>query len=126
MSLNSVLKSLNGNTFKISAVILAGVFIVWIYGCESQVRSLLDDSHMVSRSELVSEFEVLKSRMQSRVTSLDQKDAIKKALLDQASIFSTSGQFNPTGLLNTIISIVAVGTAVDARRKLKNASPSKT
>jgi hypothetical protein len=116
------LKKLNGKTFTIFALAVATAGIIYFYGCESKTCSLLDPSNKVTRTELNAEIAVIEARLQERTNDLDRQDALRKFIAEQASVVSTGGTVNPIGAINSLISIFAVGYAVDSKRKLSIAN----
>lgn len=121
-----LLKKLNGKTFTITAITVVIIGLFWFYGCESKVASVQDPNQRVTRAELEAEIAYFNAKAQARISTLDQQDKLKKMLLEQVAVISTGGTFNPVGALNSIISILAVGYAVDSRKKLANANKTRT
>ncbi len=122
MSLIELYKALNGKTFTIVAFIFCLFLLFYFYGCEPKVCSLLNPDSRITRNELSAEISVFNARVQERIRSLDNQDSIKRILLDQASLVTSGGTFNPIGLVNSLISVFAVGYAVDSRKKVKLAN----
>lgn len=116
--MTALLKKLNGKTFTIFAVFFVICGLFYFYGCEAKTPSLIDPAMRVTRRELESEIALLNSRISIRIEGLDNQDKLKKMLLDQASFVAAGGTFNPIGALNSLISVLAVGYAVDSRIKL--------
>jgi hypothetical protein len=117
-ALKEIFLSLNGKTARAIAVLICLIGIAYFYGCEAKAPSLNDPARKVSRAELEAEIAYFNARAEARIAELDNQDKLKKLLLDQASIIASGGAFNPVGAINSIVSIMAVGYAVDARRKL--------
>jgi len=119
MTLPPKLQFLNDNHWLfIFGIILLGLFF-FLYGCESTVPSMRLDGIKVNRNELVDEVDFILAQAQTKLEDLDKQDEVRQLILDKAAMFSATGAFNPTGLLNILVSVGAIGTAVDARRKLK-------
>ncbi len=121
-----LIKKLNGKTFTVLAVIIGGFVAVYFFGCESKTCSLLNPSLKVTRVELEAEIGIIEARLQDRTNDLNRQDALRKLVAEQASVVSSGGTINPIGAINSLISIFAVGYAVDAGRKLKNANQKNT
>jgi len=117
--MNSFLKFFNDNHWAVIASLLLLLGAFWFLGCESKVPSMLDPSKLVTRSELQSESDFLLSQVKNKLASLDRQDEIRLLISEQAALFATTGSFNPIGLVNLAVSIFAVGSALDSRRKLK-------
>ena len=124
--LKKILKSCNESHWYIIAAAVICCYIFWIYGCQSSVSSMLDPTKQVTRDELKLESDYLIGKFKIKAADLDRQDEVKMLLLEQATIFGTTGQFNPAGLLNTCISIGAVGFGLDRNRKLKVANKKTT
>ena len=110
---------LNDQHWYLIAIVVACVFLLWIYGCQSQVRSMIDPTKMVSREELQVEADYLIGQIKNKMSDLDRQDELKMLMLEQATIFGQSGTFNPTGLMNTIVTIGAIAFGLDRNRKYK-------
>jgi hypothetical protein len=119
MTLPKQLKILNDNHSTAIAISIIIAAAIWLYGCEPKTMSLLDPAKQITRAELEAESALLIARINTAQSDLQKKEQVKKTILDQAAIFSTTGQFNPIGALNGIISVFAVGSALDSKRKLK-------
>jgi len=114
----TLLKKLNGKTFTVLAAIVAIIGVFYFYGCESRTYSLTDSTQRITRNELEAEIALFNARANARIGNLDAQDKLKKMLIDQVSIVAQGGAINPIGALNSVISIMAVGYAVDSRKKL--------
>jgi hypothetical protein len=115
-----MLKFFNENHMQVIAIVLLCAAGIWFYGCESKVQSLTNPAVKVGRSELMGEVDAFLATAKAREMSLDEQDALRKKILDNAALFAQGGQMNPMGAINTLVSIFAVGSALDSRRKLKN------
>lgn len=120
--MKKTLKFLNDNHHYIiaAAVIIACTF--WTYGCHSQVNSILNPNQRVSRAELQIEVDYFLAHAELKFLDLDRQDQIKQALLDLGSTFAATGTFNPTGLLNTAISVAAIAFGLNQRKRRLNNS----
>jgi len=110
----------NAWLYVVAAVIIL-VCVGWAYGMQSRAQSLLYQDKKVTRSELAAELKYLIEIAKSRDKDLAKQDEAKQALVDAANIFTTGGNFNPMGLLNTAISIAAISFGLDRQKKLKAA-----
>lgn len=124
--LKKILQLLNDNHWYIIAAALISATLIWGYGCESQVRSLIDPTKKVNRSELQVEIEYVAGIARTRVEDLDKQDAIKQALFDALTIASTGGQINTMGILNLLATIGAISWGLDRNKKLKDARATTT
>ena len=116
--MKQIFEWLNENHWYIIATIIICAFLVWLFGCQSQVKSMVYPDRMVTRSELKAEADYLTATLESRVESLDDQDSIKILILEQAAMFASTGTFNPMGLLNTLISVAAISFGLNRNQKL--------
>ena len=118
--IKKILKFCNDNHwFIIGAACIIGM-IFWLYGCESQVSSMIDPGKKINRQELQLETDYIIGQAKVKLADLDKQDELKKLILDQAAIFGQSGSFNPMGLLNTIVSIGAISFGLNRNQKLND------
>lgn len=110
-------KAIRHNQSTIISILLASTILIWAYGCQSRVRSLVNPSVLVSRDGLHLEVDNMIAQAELRFKSLDQQDAFKKALFDIAVNYMQGGQLNPAAVFVTLFSIVGGGALIDNRRK---------
>ena len=103
--------------------LIAGSIIIgllfWTFGCQSQVESLITPQKQINRTELQNELQYIVGMAKAREEDLDRQDAAKQALLDAANVISSSGSLNPSGLLNVVATIGAIGFGLNRNQKLK-------
>lgn len=120
--MKKILKFLNHERCQVVAVVIcAGVLFSGVC-CQSKTRSVLDPTRQVTRLELMSEIQTFNAQVESRLVDLDQKDQVRKQLLDFFSLWSTTGQLNPAGIvpmLVTLLGVGAIGDNVAKRRDIK-------
>jgi len=116
--IEKIMKFFNENHWQAITVAIVMSLCYWFYGCQSKVASVNDPKLMVTRTELQGEINAYLAIAESRMTTLDEKDALRKAILDNAALFAQSGQWNTLGAINSVISLLAIGSAVDSRNKL--------
>lgn len=117
--MKTLLKFLNDQHWFIIAFLLSVFAAMWIYGCESQVSSLIDPDKKVNRSELQVEIEYVAGIARTRIEGLDKQDEIKQALFDALTLVSQGGQINTMGVLNLFATIGAVSWGLNRNQKLK-------
>lgn len=120
--MKTILKFCNVNHQYIIAAIIIAAATFWSYGCESKVRSLLNPDQWITRPQLQLELDYTVGQLEIKFANLDRKDEIKQTLLDLGSTFATTGTLNPTGLLNTAISVTAIAFGLNQRKKRINNS----
>jgi len=112
------------------ALLLSQILLVWAYGCNSQVTSLIKPEKKVIRSELAFELDQEARRLEAELDALqksaalkfaelDRQDEIKRKLFEFAAITSQTADFNPAGLITLVGSILGIGAVIDNRIKDK-------
>jgi len=114
---------MNHQRYEVVATVIVIGFIGFVQGCQSKCQSMIDSSKQVSRGELKAEVDLLLARANDRVATLDQQDGIKKAIFENALLFSSGGKVNPVGLFMTCLSILGFGAVVDNFRRRKDSNP---
>lgn len=120
--MKKALKFLNENHHYIIAGIILALACFWTYGCHSQVNSILNPNQRITREELQIEIDYFLAHAELKFIDLDRQDQLKQSLLDLGSTFATTGTLNPTGLLNTAISVAAIAFGLNQRKKRLNNS----
>jgi len=115
--LSKVWTFLNHERYQVVAGILCLLLAVWGVSCQSTVKSLQDPEIRINRIELDIEVNAFIAQAEARYTELEQRDELKKLLFDNLQIWTTTGTFNPVGLLPAIFSILGVGAVTDNVRK---------
>ncbi|MBN2138173.1 MAG: hypothetical protein JW720_10215 [Sedimentisphaerales bacterium] len=108
------------------ALILAAALTVYVVGCESQTKSIIDPAKMINREELKYELESEVQRLEAdiekvkfmaeqRGKDLDKQDEFKAALVNIGLTVAEGQTVTPVGLATTLL--VSLGLLVDNRRK---------
>lgn len=116
-----------GVTLSILLIIIA---FGWIFGCQSEVTSLLDPSKMVTAQELKleldqelirleAELETITRKAELKEADLKRQDAIKQKFVNFAAITVDAGTVNPAGVLGLLFSVFGIGAVIDNRIKDK-------
>lgn len=116
-------KLILNNPLTFTAAAIALLVLLFAIGCESKVSSINRPSYFITRAELEAEVDSFLAIAKIRFDQLNQQDAFKKIVFEQASIIATGGTINPLGLITTIGTILGVGATSDnirLRKKLKN------
>ena len=87
-----------------------GVF-VFLYACESRVRSLDGSRSLVTRPELQAQLNHYLDTVDIRFASLDRQDKIRAIILNNAMIVVQGNPFNPVGLLTGLLSLYGIQQA---------------
>lgn len=97
--------------------ILALVVLVWTYGCESQVTSILYAPDLVNRGQLQIEVDTFIAQAELKFAALDRQDQVKSTLFDTALTFMEGGNVNPAAVAIVIGNILGLGAVIDNVRK---------
>jgi arginine exporter protein ArgO len=116
--IKTIMKYLNDNHWYIIAAIVICAIFLWLFGCQSKVSSMITPEKQITRDELMLESDYLLGEIKVKLADLDKQDEIKQLIIDQASMFSKTGSFNPMGLLNTLISVGAISFGLNRNQKL--------
>ena len=112
------------------AVLIVAGLLVWTYGCESTVSSLVSPNKMVTRDELNLEIQQETQRLEAELDvlvkqavlknqRLDRQDAIKQKLFQFVALTAEAGTVNPAGVVGLLGFLVGAGAVVDNRIKDK-------
>lgn len=91
--------------------------VVWVYGCDSTVLSILNPNHKVNREQLQSEVDNLIAQAEWRFSSLDKQDKFKAALFQMSIDYASGTTVNPVALAVTLGNLLGLGAIIDNRRK---------
>jgi hypothetical protein len=113
----------------LALMIVAGL-LVWTYGCDSKVSSLISEGQKVTRAELNLEVQQETGRLEAELDllikqaalkfqKLDRQDEIKQKLFNFAAVSAESGTVNPIGVITLLGAFLGAGAVVDNRIKDK-------
>lgn len=89
--------------------IITGIVTVclclWLYACDSQVRSLDGSGTLVNRAELQLELDTFIGSAQLRMLDLDRQDAFRAIVIENSLLLVQGQPFNALGLLTSIFGI---------------------
>lgn len=95
---------------------------IFLYACESQVRSLDGSKRFVTRAELQAELNAYIDRADIKFASLDRQDKFRQLVLNNAMLVVQGNTFNPVGLLTGLLGIYGVSQAAkNTTGAIKNA-----
>lgn len=128
--MSSIARWIRHNQGMFVAAQICAVLLVWTYGCQSKVASLIDPERKVAAAELNIEVDQLVAELNAQLDILIKKaelkkqelfrqDEIKRKLFEFAALTAQSGTFNPVGLIALAGSLLGVGAVVDNRIKDK-------
>jgi len=123
-------KWIRHNQGMFAALLISAGLLVWTFGCESKVESLIEPGRQVTRAELdievkqlerqlEADLDMLRERAAAKYQKLDRDDAIKQKLYEFAALSAETGGVNPLGVVTLVGSIIGAGAVVDNRIKDK-------
>lgn len=128
--MSSIARWIRHNQGIVAALVIVAGVMIWTFGCQSKVTSLVEPGKMVNADELNLEIETESRRLQAeldaliaraglKLTDLARQDAIKRQLFEFAALSATTGTVNTSGVVLLAASILGVGAGVDNRIKDK-------
>lgn len=115
------------NFSMIVVILITIAAITFIYSCESQTQSLLNDGQKVTRAELQLELNTVAEIAKIRIVDLDRQDAFKAIFMENALILVQGQPFNPVGLLTAVMAVLGIKQTVHTVKKgIKNAGNKRT
>jgi len=96
--------------------ILAVCVLVWTYGCESQVTSIVNPTILVNRGQLQIEVDTFIAKAELRFLDLNKQDEVKSTLFNTAIDFMQGGNVNPAAVALVIGNILGLGAVIDGVR----------
>lgn len=105
------------NSGIVIGAILAIAILIWAYGCQSKVVSIVNTPALVTRAELELEVDHFLKSAEIRFTELGQQDEFKRTIFAVAMTFLEGGSINPAAIALIIGNILGLGAVVDNVRK---------
>ncbi len=97
-------------SFLISVLVIISV-VIYLYGCESKVRSITDGSRLINRQELQLELDQFVGTVRIRMADLAKQDQLRTLILENALILVQGQPFNPLGLLTGVSAVYGFAQA---------------
>ena len=122
--LKKILAFCNHQRYQVIAGCVCVLLTIWGLSCESRVQSLTDPRIKVTREELRVEVDRFLAMADIRFKSLDRHDELKALVFDKLIVWSTTGGFNPMGLIPLIVGVLGGAAITDnVRNRVKNKKP---
>lgn len=83
-------------------------FLFYCYGCEPQVRSLLDNRQLINRQEFQLELDQFMSMAEIRMLDFDRQEKLRAVILQNALILVQGQPLNPVGIISAVAAIYGV------------------
>jgi hypothetical protein len=128
--MNAIKTWISHNQGMFVALFIVSGLLIWTYGCESTVSSLIHPDTKVNRGELnlevqretqrlEAELDMLTKQAAEKFQQLDRQDEIKQKLFNFAAVSAESGTVNPLGVITLLGAFLGAGAVVDNRIKDK-------
>lgn len=112
------------------SIAICFVLLIWTFGCESEVESLVRPGIMVTRAEFALEVQELArdpetdpdwlwGRAQLGFEKLDRDDAVRQKIFEFAALSASAGGVQTAGVITLLGSILGLGAIADNRIKDK-------
>lgn len=115
--LKKLRKFIDNNAFEVISVLVVLVFLVWVFGCDSKVRSVRYPGQKVTRPELNAEIEAYLAVADIRFAQLDRQDQFRHLLIEHGLTYARTGTINPLALITSLGSILGAGALGDNVRQ---------
>ena len=96
---------------------IAITVLIWAYGCQSEVTSIVNPTILVNRAELQLEVDNYLAVAELRFANLNRQDAVKETLFNTAIDFMQGGSVNPAAVALVLGNILGLGAIIDNARK---------
>ncbi|GAI36057.1 unnamed protein product [marine sediment metagenome] len=98
-------KDIIQNWPKTIALIVLTALLFWGHACQPEVRSLIYPSVKVTRPELQIELDSLIATAQYRMADLDQQEAFRDLIFQNALVVFETGTMNPAGIITLLLGL---------------------
>lgn len=115
--MKEIWKFIRHNQGMFVGVIIALSVLIWTYGCESQVTSIVYAPSLVNRGQLQVEVDTFIAQAELKFANLDRQDRVKSTLFNTAIDFMQGGNVNPAAVAIVIGNILGLGAVIDNVRK---------
>ncbi len=109
----------NHERYQTIAVIIAGLLLLYFYGCAPKCISILNPPQRITRPQLEIEIDTFIARANIGYATIEQQEEFRDLLWQQSLTYATTGAINPLALLQSLGAIWGIGATVDNVRKRK-------
>jgi len=100
----------------LSALLVIAV-LIYAYGCQSRVISILNAPNLVNRGQLQIEVDTFIAQAELKFSDLNTQDQVKSYLFNTVIDFAQGGNINPLAVAVILGNILGLGAVIDNRRK---------
>ncbi|GAH66590.1 unnamed protein product [marine sediment metagenome] len=90
---------------------------IWLYACESKVKSLTEPTRLVNRAELQLELDRFMGMARIRMLDLDRQDAFRDLIIQNSLSLVSGVPFNPVALITGVLGIYGLAHATTKTSK---------
>lgn len=105
------------NSGIVIGIVLVALILLWCYGCESKVVSIVNTPVLITRAELELEVNHFLKNAEIRFSELNKQDEFKRTVFAAAMEFVAEGKVNPVAIAVTLGNILGLGAVIDNVRK---------
>lgn len=106
-----MLEWIKKNWLLLVILLVASGLMIYFYGCYPRVKSLLDNTRMVTRQELQLEFNQIIDLAEIRILDLDRQDKIRTIIMENALVLVRGQPLNPVGIITAVAAVYGAGQA---------------
>lgn len=99
------------------STVLISIILLWVYACQSSVRSIVHPERMVNRDDLQAEVDNFIRQAEIKFADLNRQDEIKRTLFEAAITSAKGAPINPIAIALTLGNILGIGAIIDNQRK---------
>lgn len=89
-------------------LVVTGGLLIYIYGCEPKVTSLIDNRKPVTRQELQLELDTIIYTARIRMADLEKQEQLRAIILQNALVLVEGQPFNPFGLITAVAALYGI------------------
>lgn len=112
-----IFKFYKHNAGFVTNLLLAPLVLIYAYGCQSTVLSLVNSNLQVNRSELIGEVNSFLAMAESRFENLDRQDLVRNTMFNSLSELITTNPTSPAGIGLFVANLLGIGAVIDNVRK---------
>jgi len=105
------------NSGMVIGFLLLPFVLLYAYGCQSTVVSLVSPNRHITRAELIAEVDYFLAQAEARFEDLDRQDLVKGTIFNSLLELAQGGTVNPAGVALMLGNILGLGAIVDNVRK---------
>ena len=117
-----ILQWIKEHTTLLTTILVSIGFLIYCYGCQPRVRSLINRNVFINRQELQLELDQFIGMAQLRIVDLNRQEELRAIVLQNALILVRGQPFNPLGIITAIASVYGVTQVTrNIKQGVKNA-----